>query len=58
MRAAVLGQSLIRDNLLGVDLAVKALQMVSSSEKTLEDALSSFGWRSSITSEPIGLGTC
>ena len=46
VRAAVLAQSLLRDNLLNFDLAAKALQQVGRQGSTLEDALASFGWRS------------
>lgn len=46
IRAAVLAQSLIRDNLLHLGLAIKALKLVHNNSITLEDALDSLGWRS------------
>jgi signal transduction histidine kinase len=46
VRAAILAQSLIRDNLLHTDLAVKALRIVKDRDGTLEEALSLLGWRS------------
>jgi signal transduction histidine kinase len=46
VRAAVLAQSLIRDNLLHIELAIKGLRIAADNNSTLEEALATFGWRS------------
>jgi hypothetical protein len=46
LQSALRAQSLIRDNFLTVDLAIKALQKVGSHDVSLDDALTDLGWRS------------
>lgn len=46
LQYALRAQSLIRDNFLTVDMAVKALQSVAKNDITLDEALSNLGWRS------------
>ncbi len=46
LQSALSAQSLIRDNFLTVDMAIKALQKVAAADLSLDDALSDLGWRS------------
>lgn len=46
LQSALRAQSLIRDNFLTVDMAIKALQAVGAKEVSLDDALTDLGWRS------------
>lgn len=45
-KAAVSAQSLIRENLLHLDLAIEALKLVGQNNVSLDEALSKLGWRS------------
>ncbi len=45
-KAAVSAQSLIRENLLHMDLAIDALKLVGQHNVSLDEALSKLGWRS------------
>ncbi len=46
LQSALRAQSLIRDNFLTVDMAIKALQAVAAKDVSLDDALTDLGWRS------------
>lgn len=46
LQSALRAQSLIRDNFLTVDMAIKALQALAKTGVSLDDALSNLGWRS------------
>lgn len=46
LQSALRAQSLIRDNFLTVDMAIKALQAVAAKDVSLDDALADLGWRS------------
>jgi len=46
LQSALRAQSLIRDNFLTVDMAIKALQAVGAQDISLDDALTNLGWRS------------
>lgn len=45
VRGAILAQALIHDNLLHVDLALSALNMVQAQNMQFEEALEKLGWR-------------
>lgn len=51
LKAAIVAQSLLRDSLIELDMAMKALHMVALMNTTMEDALSQLGWQQA--SQPI-----
>jgi hypothetical protein len=46
LQSALRAQSLIRDNFLTVDMAIKALAATANGDLSLDDALTNLGWRS------------
>ena len=45
-KASVMAQSLVRENLLPIDLAIKALKLAREKRLSFEEALTELGWRS------------